>query len=269
MLVDSHAHIQLDTFDADREEVLARAWTAGVHKILVVGFNLETSRNAVVLAEEHSGVYATVGVHPHDANDLDIDTLQTFRELASHAKVLALGEMGLDYYRDLSLRSVQKTAFEKQLDLAEELDLPIVVHNRDAHDEIVPILRARGGRIRGVMHCFSGDVETMRQILNLGLYIGIGGPVTYRKSYDLQDVVRKVEADRFLVETDSPWLAPQLLRGERNEPAYVCATAEKVASLRQTSLEEVAELTTQNFNRLFRENFEVRKKGEKNRAPRC
>ena len=269
MLVDSHAHIQLDTFDADREEVLARAWTAGVHKILVVGFNLETSRNAVVLAEEHSGVYATVGVHPHDANDLDIDTLQTFRELASHAKVLALGEMGLDYYRDLSLRSVQKTAFEKQLDLAEELDLPIVVHNRDAHDEIVPILRARGGRIRGVMHCFSGDVETMRQILNLGLYIGIGWPVTYRKSYDLQDVVRKVEADRFLVETDSPWLAPQLLRGERNEPAYVCATAEKVASLRQTALEEVAELTTQNFNRLFRENFEVRKKGEKNRAPRC
>jgi TatD DNase family protein len=251
MLIDSHAHIQLDRFDADREAVLERAQEAGVHAILVIGFDLETSRGAIELAEKYDQIYATVGMHPHDAEDLDEETVRIFRDLTTHPKVVALGEMGLDYYRDLSPRPVQQEAFERQLDLAEELNLPIVIHNREAYHDILPILGARRGKIRGVMHCFSGDVEIMHQSLALGFYIGIGGPVTYRKSDALQEVAREVPADALLVETDCPWLAPQFRRGKRNEPAYVRATAEKIAELRGVSLEAIGEMTTQNFEDLF------------------
>ena len=251
MLIDSHAHIQLDKFDVDRGAVLERAQEAGVHAIMVIGFDLETSRGAIALAEEHDPIYATVGVHPHDAKDWDDETVRIFRNLAAHPKVVALGEMGLDYYRDLSPRPIQKAAFERQLDLAEELHLPIVIHNREAYHDILPILQARRGRVRGVMHCFSGDVEIMHQSLALGFHIGIGGPVTYRKSDALQEVAQKAPADALLVETDCPWLAPQFRRGRRNEPAYVRATAEKIADLRGISLEEIGEITTQNFEELF------------------
>ena len=251
MLIDSHAHIQLDRFDPDREAVLERAQEAGVHAILVIGFDLDTSRGAIALAEKHDQIYATVGMHPHDATDLDDETVRIFRDFAAHPKVVALGEMGLDYYRDLSPRPVQKAAFERQLDLAEELALPIVIHNREAYHDILPILQARRGRTRGVMHCFSGDVEIMQQSLALGFFIGIGGPVTYRKSDALQEVAREVPADALLVETDCPWLAPQFRRGKRNEPAYVRATAEKIAELRDISLKEISEITTRNFERLF------------------
>ena len=252
MLVDSHAHIQLDNYRTDRDAVLARARQAGVHAILIIGFDLKTSRDAISLAEAHSGLYATVGMHPHDAKHFNRETLDVFRGLASHSRVVALGEMGLDYYRNLSPSSIQKTVFEQQLDLAEELDLPVVIHNREAYHDILPILQARCGRIRGVMHCFSGDADIMRHTLDLGFYIGIGGPVTYRKSEDLQAAAREVPADHLLVETDCPWLAPQFRRGKRNEPAYVRSTAEKIAELRGTSLDEVAEITTRNFEKLFR-----------------
>ena len=251
MLIDSHAHIQLDKFDADRGAVLEQAQEAGVHAIMVIGFDLETSRGAIALAEKYDQIYATVGMHPHDAKDLHDETIHIFHELAAHPKVVALGEMGLDYYRNLSPRPIQKAAFERQLDLAEELDLPIVIHNREAYHDILPILQARRGRVRGVMHCFSGDVEIMHQSLALGFHIGIGGPVTYRKSDALQEVAQKTPADALLVETDCPWLAPQFRRGKRNEPAYVRATAEKIAELRDISLEEIGEITTQNFERLF------------------
>ena len=251
MLIDSHAHIQLDKFDADRGAVLERAQEAGVHAIMVIGFDLETSRGAIALAEKYNQVYATIGMHPHDAKGLHDETIHIFRELAAHPKVVALGEMGLDYYRNLSPRPIQKAAFERQLDLAEELDLPIVIHNREAYHDILPILQARRGRVRGVMHCFSGDVEIMHQSLALGFHIGIGGPVTYRKSDALQEVARKTPADALLVETDCPWLAPQFRRGKRNEPAYVRATAEKIAELRGISLEEIGEITTRNFEGLF------------------
>ena len=251
MLIDSHAHIQLDRFDTDREAVLERAKDTGVHAIMVIGFDLDTSRGAVVLAEKYDCIYATVGMHPHDAKDLNDETVHIFRDFAAHPKVIALGEMGLDYYRNLSPRPVQKEAFERQLDLAEELDLPIVIHNREAYHDILPILQARRGKVRGVMHCFSGDVQIMRQSLALGFYIGIGGPVTYRKSDALQEVAQEVPADALLVETDCPWLAPQFRRGKRNEPAYVRAAAEKIAELRGISLEEIGEITTQNFEGLF------------------
>ena len=185
MLVDSHAHIQLSQFDRDRHEVLQRAKSAGIEQILVVGFDLKTSQQAVELAMNTENLWATVGMHPHDAKDLTNTAMDTFQRLADHPKVIALGEMGLDYYRDLSPRSIQKTAFEQQLDLAEELDMPIIVHNREAYHDILPILRSRKGRISGVLHCFSGDVDIMKQTLDIGFHIGIGGPVTYKKSDDL------------------------------------------------------------------------------------
>ena len=251
MLIDSHAHIQLDKFDVDRGAVLERAQEAGVHAMMVIGVDLETSRGAIALAEKYNQVYATIGMHPHDAKDLHDETIHIFHELAAHPKVVALGEMGLDYYRNLSPRPIQQAAFERQLDLAEELALPVVIHNREAYHDILPILHARRGRVRGVMHCFSGDVEIMHQSLALGFHIGIGGPVTYRKSDALQEVAQKVPADALLVETDCPWLAPQFRRGKRNEPAYVRATAEKIAELRGISLEEIGEITTRNFEGLF------------------
>ena len=191
MFIDSHAHIQLSQFNRDLDVVLKRSSEAAVSKILVIGFDMETSLGAVELAEKHTHIYATVGMHPHDAEDLTPDVLKTFRELAEHPKVIALGEMGLDYYRNLSPRPVQKTAFEQQLDLAEELQMPIVIHNRDAYMDILPILEARQGRIRGVLHCFTGDVALMQRSLAIGFYIGIGGIVTYKNAADVQAVARE------------------------------------------------------------------------------
>ena len=251
MFIDSHAHIQLSQFNQDREAVLTRAEKASVTNILVIGFDMETSLGAVELAEKHTHIYATVGMHPHDAKDLTPDVLKTFRELAEHPKVIALGEMGLDYYRNLSPRPVQKTAFEQQLDLAEELQMPIVIHNRDAYTDILPILEARQGRVRGVLHCFTGDVELMQRSLAIGFHIGIGGIVTYPSAKDIQAVAQEVPEDRLLIETDCPWLAPQFRRGKRNEPAYVRAVAEKIAELRNTPIKTIGEITTQNFNLLM------------------
>ena len=251
MFVDSHAHIQLAQFNRDRDAVLQRAHEADVSNILVIGFDRGTSLGAVELAEKHSHIYATVGMHPHDAKDLTPDVMQTFRELAAHPKVIALGEMGLDYYRNLSPRPAQKVAFEQQLDLAEELQMPIVIHNRDAYMDILPILEARQGRIRGILHCFTGDVELMHRGLAIGFHIGIGGIVTYKNAADVQAVAQEVPEDRLLIETDCPWLAPQFRRGKRNEPAYVRAVAEKIAELRDTSIETIGKTTTENFNLLM------------------
>ena len=251
MFVDSHAHIQLSQFDRDRDAVLKRAHEAAVSAMLVIGFDMETSLGAVALAEAHPHLYATVGMHPHDAKALTPDVLKTFRELAAHPKVIALGEMGLDYYRNLSPRPLQKEAFQNQLDLAELLQLPIVIHNRDAYMDILPILEERQGKIRGVLHCFTGNVDLMHRSLDIGFHIGIGGIVTYPNAKDIQAVAREVPEDKLLIETDCPWLTPQFRRGKRNEPAYVRAVAEKIAELRGTTIETIGEITTRNFQELF------------------
>ena len=251
MLIDSHAHIQLSQFDHDREEMIQRATEAGVTDILIIGFNLETSFGAVELAEKHDHLYATVGMHPHDAADLTSEVLSTYRDLMCHPKVIALGEIGLDYYRDLSPRNTQKDVFEKQLDLAEEMGMPIIVHNRDAYHDILPILENRKGKILGVLHCFTGDIALMNMSLDIGFHIGIGGIVTFPKANDVQHVAKEVPIDRLLIETDCPWLAPQFRRGKRNEPAYVRAVVEMIAELRNTSLEFVSEMTSRNFLSLF------------------
>ena len=251
MLIDSHAHIQLSQFNPDRDAVLKRAQDAGVTTILIIGFDLETSLSAVELAEKHQNLYATVGMHPHDAKKLTPDVLNTFRDLLNHPKVIALGEIGLDYYRNLSPHSVQKDAFEQQLDLAEEMEMPIIIHNRDAYMDILPILEARQGKINGVLHCFTGDVELMQKSIEIGFHIGIGGIVTYPNAKDVQVVASTVPSERLLIETDCPWLTPQFRRGKRNEPAYVRAVAEKIAELRHTSTEAIGEITTHNFKSLF------------------
>jgi TatD DNase family protein len=252
MFIDSHAHIQLSQFDRDRDAVLKRAHEAGVSTILIIGFDLETSLGAVELAQKHEHLYATVGMHPHDAKNLTPDVLKSFRELLDHPKVIALGEIGLDYYRNLSPHNVQKEAFEKQLNLAGEMEMPIIIHNRDAYMDILPILEARKGKVRGVLHCFTGDVELMHRSIGIGLHIGIGGIVTFPNAEDMQAVATEVPSERLLIETDCPWLAPQFRRGKRNEPAYVPAVAEKIAALRDTSVEAIGDITTKNFDTLFK-----------------
>jgi TatD DNase family protein len=263
MLIDSHAHIQLKNFDNDREAMLARAQKAGVECIITIGFDLETSMSAISLAEQYDFVYATVGMHPHDAKLLNDEIIVRFRELARHPKVVAMGEMGLDYYRNLSPRSFQQKAFEAQLRLAQELNLPIIVHDRDAHEDIMEILRqyvgkegregkrGNGENRHGVLHCFSGDIDMAKEAIGLGFYISIAGPVTYPKSLSLQKVAREVPMDSLLLETDCPWLAPQFRRGKRNEPAYITAIAEKTAELRGVSITTIADATTANVKTLF------------------
>ena len=251
MLIDTHAHLQMKDYDNDRDEVIDRAAEAGVHYIINVGLNLPSSRQAVKLAEEHENLYAAAGVHPHDAKLLDAKTLDALRDLAGHPKVVAIGEMGLDYYRDLSPRPVQRSAFEKQLCLAEEVGLPVIVHNRDAHADTLEILQRHADRVRGVMHCFSGDEDFADNCIQMGLYISFAGPVTYRKSYQLREVAAHVQWDKFFVETDCPYLAPQFRRGKRNEPSYVKAVAKKIAEIRRTTFPEIARITTANVKALF------------------
>jgi len=251
MFIDSHAHIQLDRFDSDRSVVIERAKNSQVSIILVVGFDISTSHLAVELAHRYDHIYATVGLHPHDAKRFTPQTLREISLLAEHPKVVALGEMGLDYHRNLSPKSVQKRVFEEQLDLATQLDLPIVVHNRNAFDDILSILENRPHLTGGVLHCFSENTKSMDRVIDAGFHIGIGGPVTYKKSQDLKQVVKVMPADSFLIETDCPWLAPQLRRGKRNEPAYITEIATKIAELRQVTIESVGQTSSQNFRKLF------------------
>lgn len=251
MFIDSHAHIQLDRFDSDRSLVIERAKNSQVSIILVVGFDISTSHLAVELADRYDHIYATVGLHPHDAKRFTPQTLREIALLAEHPKVVALGEMGLDYHRNLSPKSVQKRVFEEQLDLATQLDLPIVVHNRNAFDDILSILENHSQLTGGVLHCFSENTKSMDRVIDVGFHIGIGGPITYNKSQDLKQVVKVMPADSFLIETDCPWLAPQLRRGKRNEPAYITEIATKIAELRQVTIESVGQTSSQNFRKLF------------------
>ncbi|MCX7681428.1 MAG: TatD family hydrolase [Anaerolineae bacterium] len=248
MLVDSHAHLSFAQFDADRDAVIRRAREAGVTAILEVGADLESSRAAVALAERYTFIYATVGVHPHDATALTPGALAELRALASHPKVVAIGEIGLDYYRDLSPRDVQRRAFEAQLALAAD-GRPVVIHCREALDEVLAILR--GWKGSGVMHSYSGGPGRLDEVLALGFCVSLSGPVTFPKSERLRAVAAAVPLDRLLVETDCPYLTPEPYRGRRNEPAYVRYVVEAVARARGLSAEAVARATAENARRLF------------------
>ncbi|MGH7793327.1 MAG: TatD family hydrolase [Candidatus Binatia bacterium] len=254
MLIDSHAHIQGKEYAGEREAVIARARHAGVEKIIAVGGAGDMSSNteAIALAGSFANIYATVGMHPHDAKDVGEDELRRLRELTSHPKVIAVGETGLDYYYNHSPHDVQRRVFTHFIHMARETALPIVVHERDAAEEAAELLRSEGsGELRGVIHCFTGNYEAARAYLDLGLYLSFTGIITFKNAEPLRDVVRKVPLERTLVETDSPYLTPVPHRGRRNEPAYVRHVAETIATVKALSLEQVAQVTTNNVHALF------------------
>ncbi len=251
-LVDTHAHLDHSQFQGDLMAVLDAAQGAGVHQILTVGCDLASSRASLELAERWPQVYAAVGIHPHDAAGVDEQALAELRDLAAHSRVVAIGETGLDYYRDRAPRTDQRRVFRAQIALAREVGKPLIVHDRDAHEDILAILRAEGAtEAGGVLHCFSGDLAMARACVDLGFYISIAGPVTYPPNEALREVVRAVSVDRLLVETDCPYLAPQSRRGRRNEPALVRETAAMVAEIKGLTLDDVARVTTLNAFTLF------------------
>ncbi|MGD0022169.1 MAG: TatD family hydrolase [Smithellaceae bacterium] len=250
MLIDSHAHLEMKEFDHDREKVVERARQAGVGFIVTVGTNLALSRKAVELAERHENIYATIGIHPHDVVNTDNKTFDALRELAHRKKVVAYGEIGLDFFRNISPQEKQIDLFGRQLELAKELQLPVIIHDRDAHEQTLKMVKASGLR-RGVFHCFSGDYNMARQCIDLGFYISVPGVVTFDKAKTIQDVARLVPLSSLLLETDAPYLAPIPHRGKRNEPSFIIQTAKKVAELKGVSLEEVADATTLNAKKLF------------------
>lgn len=253
-LFDTHAHLHFPEFAADLDAVLDRARAAGVAGMVTIGTDRETNPAAVALAERWPDVHATVGIHPHDAAEATEADFEAMESLArSSAKVVALGEMGLDFFRNLSPHDVQERVFRRQLGLARRLGKPVVVHCRDAHPETLAILaEERVGEMGGVMHCFSADVEVAKRCLDLGLLISLAGPVTYKNARSLPDVARFVPEDLLVLETDCPFLPPHPHRGHRNEPAYVALTAARVAELRGTSLEALGDATTRNAARLFK-----------------
>ena len=251
MLADSHAHIDDERFDADREEVVARALAAGVSLIVNIGADMASSTRSVALAEKYPGIYAAVGMHPHDSQAMQEADYRQLERWTTHPKVVAIGEIGLDYHYDLSPRPVQKEVFLRQLDLARKTGKPFIIHEREAHADMMDIIRNAARGLNGVFHCFSGSVETAREYLKMGFYISVAGPVTFPKSLKTKEVAKAVPLDRLLVETDSPYLTPQPFRGKRNEPAHVRLVAEEIANLRDISLVELAEATTANVRRLF------------------
>jgi len=254
-LIDSHAHIQGKEYAGEVDAVIGRAREAGVEQIIVVGGAGDMSSNtaAVALAESWPNLYATVGMHPHDAKDVGEEELQQLKELAAHPKVIAVGETGLDYYYNHSPWEVQRRVFAQFIRLASETDLPLVVHERDASREVAELLRGEGeGKIRGVIHCFTGDYAAACAYLDLGFYLSFTGIITFKNAEPLRDVVRRVPLETMFVETDSPYLTPVPHRGKRNEPAYARFVAGAIASVKSLNVEEVARVTTNNVRALFR-----------------
>jgi TatD DNase family protein len=252
-LVDTHCHLDMNAYQNDLEQVLASAASRGIGRIITVGIDPASSRRAVALAEKYPGVSATVGIHPHNLSDLTEASLADLRELAAHPKVVAFGEIGMDLHYDYFPADLQRSCFARQVALAQELTLPLVIHDRDAHDQVLAVLREAGPLANGgVMHCFSGDAALAEAVLELGFYISVPGVVTFAKSAQLREAISRTPLDRLVLETDGPYLAPEPRRGRRNEPALMLFTAARVAELKGVSLAELAAATSANAERLFR-----------------
>ena len=253
LLFDTHCHIDEERFDDDRDQVLARMREGGVGGCVCVGSDMETSRRAMAFAEKTAGVYAAIGIHPHEAKYFRPEDIATLKSWFSHPKVKALGEIGLDYYYDHSPRDIQRDVCAAQLALGYEENMPVIFHVRDAHGDMLDIMRAQGGKLPGgILHCYSGSWESAKEYLKMGFYISIAGPVTFKKAPSQWEVAQNVPLDRLLVETDSPYLAPEPMRGRRNEPAFVRHVAERIAALRGISAEELAAATTRNAKEIYR-----------------
>jgi TatD DNase family protein len=256
-IIDTHAHLDLSVYDEDREEIIERATAAGVVSIISVGTDLESSKRAVALAERYPNIYAAVGIHPHDVNAITMADIDAVTKVGMSPRVVAVGETGLDFYRDISPRDRQVIAFLWHLDMADEMGLPVIIHCREAAEEMVQLLRNRmaehqcSGLYRGVIHCFNGDAATVQAYMDMGFHISLGGYIGYPKATVLQEVIKSIPGERLLTETDCPFLPPQDHRGKRNEPSYLRITVKKLAEIRKETYERVAMVTTENARRLF------------------
>ena len=256
MLIDSHAHLEMPDFKRDLEQVIQRAKESGIGYIFTVGTEKKDWKRTLAITNSNPSIYAILGVHPHNAMEIDDETYPTLRELFRHEKVKAYGEIGLDFFRNLSPRNVQLRRFREQISLAKELGLPIVVHDREAHQETLEILKSeKAEECGGIIHCFSGDYEMAKECIDMGFYISIPGSITFKNAEKFQEIVKSLPLESLLVETDAPFLAPVPFRGKRNEPSYVRYTAQKVAEIKKISFERVAEATTENALRVYRLKF--------------
>ena len=250
MLFDTHAHLDDARFDEDREQVIRKLRAQGVELVVNVGADMKGCENSVRLAEQYDFIYAAVGLHPYDAQDMTEADLGLIQQLAGHKKVVAIGEIGLDYHYDEADKEKQKLWFYRQIKLAEELNLPYIVHDRDAHADCLDIIR-RSGYFRGVMHCYSGSVEMAKELLDLGFYISFAGPVTFKNGKKAKEVALDLPMERLLIETDCPYLSPEPHRGERNDSSKVRFVAETIAELKGMSVEELSRITYENGKRFF------------------
>lgn len=252
MYFDTHAHLDDECFKNDQEQVIERAKNAGISLIVNVGYNLISANNTVELTKKYDYIYGAVGMHPHHAIDADERTLSELKLMSKEPKIVAIGEIGLDYYYDNSPRDIQRLVFRKQIQLAKELKMPIIIHDRDAHQEVYDIVKEeKAEEVGGIFHCYSGSLEMAKEILKLGFYISFAGPVTFKNAHKLKEIAREIPLDRILIETDCPYLTPVPYRGKRNEPAYVLNTAKEIANIKGLSAEELAKITCDNGKRVF------------------
>jgi TatD DNase family protein len=260
MFVDSHCHLEMESFDADRDEVIARSLTEGLAYILTVGTEARYFDKVLELIEKHPCVYGAIGIHPHNSTDLDEDLIGRIKSLLKHRKIVAYGEIGLDFFRNYSPKEAQIRAFRRQIELAQKAKVPVIIHSRDAREETLGILEEMGdGQWNGVIHCYSYDVNTARRLLDMGFHISIPGTVTYKNNGYQADVVRFVPVDRLLAETDAPFLTPNPFRGKRNEPCRVKLTVSRMAEIKQMNLQDLASVMYRNFLDLFFEGMEENK----------
>lgn len=251
--VDSHAHLDDDRFNDDRNELINSLKNNGIDLVLNPGADLKSSKNAVNIANKYKNIYAAVGCHPHDSKFMTYETIEIFKEYTKNEKVVGIGEIGLDYYYDNSDREVQKKWFREQIKLAKEVDLPYIVHDRDAHEDVYRIIKEEHyDGTRGIIHCFSSSVEMAKEFIKLGFMISLGGPVTFKKAKTPKLVAKEIPLEYLLIETDSPYLTPVPYRGKRNEPSYVKYVAEEIAMIKNLPVEVVAEQTKENFKKLFK-----------------
>lgn len=252
MLFDTHAHLDDERFNRDRDELIRGLPGKGVSRVICPGIDVASSQECISISEKHEIVYAAIGIHPHEAKSTEKGYLDKLRAMAAHKKVLAVGEIGLDYHYEHSPRDIQQCRFVEQIELASELGLPIIIHNRESHEYMLNILTSKKDMIvGGVMHCYSGSWEMAKLFLDLGLYISLAGPVTFKNAKGPVEIAKNIPLDRLLVETDSPYLTPVPYRGKRNDPSHVGLVAEKIGEIRGISTEEIVSVTADNAKKLF------------------
>ncbi len=252
MLIDSHVHLNDERFNSDREDLINSFESKEIELVLNVGYDLDSSKESVELAKKYKPIYAAIGTHPHDVKDIKEDTLDIYKAMSVYEKVLAIGEIGLDYHYDNSPRDLQKIWFREQIRLAKSLDLPYIVHDREAHGDIYNIMKEeKHSSSRGILHCYSGDVELANEFIKMGFMISLAGPLTFKNSKATKRVALEIPLEHLLIETDAPYLAPEPYRGKRNESSYVRYVAEEIARIKNIEYQEVVRTTNSNFKKLF------------------